>query len=127
MSENFELGQVEIADDVIINLAGIATSTVKGASVARPGMAKGITNMFSKNNYSGGIKIEKNEDIVAVDINIDVVYGSNIKDIANEVQTAVKKEIEAMTSLNVSIVNVHVLNFIQEKGKDLTDTLQITE
>jgi len=117
-NENFENGQVKISDDVVIIIAGIATNGVKGVYSARTGMTDGITNLFTKNNYSKGIKVEVNENTVVLDIFINVEYGCKINEVAREVQTTVKKEIETMTDLIVSSVNVHVQNIITEKEKD---------
>lgn len=117
-NENFEYGEVKISDDVVIIIAGIATSTVKGVYTARTGVADGITNLFTKNNYSKGIKVDINEDTVVLDIFINVEYGCRINEVAKEVQTTVKKEIETMTDLTVAAVNVHVQNIITEKEKD---------
>ncbi len=117
-NENLEFGQVKISDDVVIIIAGIATSGVKGVSTTRTGVAEGISNSFSKNNYSKGIKVEINENTVVLDIFINVEYGYKLSEVAKEVQAAVKKEIETMTDMQVAAVNVHVLNIIQEKEKD---------
>jgi len=117
-NETFENGQVKISDDVVMIIAGIATSTVKGVYSARTGVAEGITNLFSKNNYSKGIKVEINENTVVLDIFINVEYGCKINEVAKEVQATVKKEIETMTDLVVASVNVHVQNIITEKEKE---------
>ncbi len=117
-NEKFEFGQVKISDDVVIIIAGIAASTVKGVNTTRTGVAEGITNLFSKNNYSKGIKVEINENTVVLDIFINVEYGYKINEVAREVQQSVKKEIETMTDLQVAAVNVHVLNIVQDKEKD---------
>ncbi|HAS91090.1 MAG: Asp23/Gls24 family envelope stress response protein [Tissierellia bacterium] len=114
-NEKFEFGQVKISDDVVIIIAGIAASQVKGVNTTRTGVTDGITNLFSKNNYSKGIKVDVNEDTVVVDIFINVEYGYKINEVAREVQLAIKKEIETMTDLKVAAVNVHVLNIVQEK------------
>lgn len=123
-NENLEFGQVKISDDVVIIIAGIATSGVKGVSTTRTGVADGISNLFSKNNYSKGIKVEINENTVVLDIFINVEYGYKISDVAREVQSAVKKEIETMTDMQVAAVNVHVLNIIQDKDKDKVEVIE---
>ena len=118
-NEKFELGQVKISDDVVIIIAGIAASQVKGVNTARTGVTDGITNLFSKNNYAKGKKVEVTEETVVVDIFINVEYGYRINELAKEVQLAIKKEIETMTDLQVAAVNVHVLNIVdKEKDKD---------
>ncbi len=118
-NEKYELGQVKISDDVVIIIAGIAASQVKGVSTARTGVTDGISNLFSKNNYAKGIKVEVTEETVVLDIFINVEYGYRINEVAKEVQMAIKKEIETMTDLQVAAVNVHVLNIVdKDKGKD---------
>ena len=114
-NEKFEFGQVKISDDVVIIIAGIAASQVKGVNTTRTGVTDGITNLFSKNNYAKGIKVEVNEETVVLDIFINVEYGYKINEVAREVQLAIKKEMETMTDLQVAAVNVHVLNIVQEK------------
>ena len=104
-NEKFEFGQVKISDDVVIIIAGIAASQVKGVNTARTGVTDGITNLFSKNNYSKGIKVEVTEETVVLDIFINVEYGYKINEVAREVQLAIKKEIETMTDLQVAAVN----------------------
>lgn len=116
-NEIFENGQVKISDDVVMIIAGIATSSIKGVFTARTGVAEGISNLFSKNNYSKGIKVEINDNTVVLDIYVNVEYGYKINEVAREVQATVKKEIETMTDLTVAGVNVHVLNIVTEKEK----------
>lgn len=122
-NESFEFGQVKISDDVVMIIAGIATSSVKGVYTTRTGVAEGISNLFSKNNYSKGIKVEINENTVVIDIFINVEYGYKLNDVAKEVQSTVKKEIETMTDLTVAAVNVHILNIVQEKDKQEKEKL----
>lgn len=128
-NETFEYGQVKISDDVVIIIAGIATSEVKGVSTTRTGVTEGITGLFSKNTYSKGIKVEINENTVVLDIFINVEYGNKINEVAKNVQKKVKQEIETMTDLTVASVNVHVLNIVQEKEKqkELPETEIITD
>ena len=123
---NSEYGTVRISDDVVINMARIATISVKGVYVARTGIVDGITSLFPRRYYSKGIKVEVNENTVSLDIYINVEYGNNINGIARNVQSAVKKEIEDMTDLSVSAVNVHVLKVVLENENEIppenTDT-----
>ena len=73
------------------------------------GFAGGITEVLSgKKNLAKGIKVEINEDIAKIDVNIIVEYGSRIPDVAFEIQNRVKKSVENMTGLKVEEVNVHV-------------------
>ncbi len=120
-NKEFEFINPKIADEVIITMAGIATSTIKGVTLVRTGVAEGISSIFSRNSYSKGIKVEVNENTVVLDINISVEYGRNINAIAREVQAAVKKEIENMTDMDVAAVNINIINITLEKQAEISE------
>ena len=107
-TEDTENG-IEISNDVIAVIAGVAVSEVQGVASMAGGFAGGITEVLSgKKNLSKGIKVDADEKEVRIDVNIIVEYGSRIPDVAYEIQTRVKKSVENMTGLKVSEVNVHV-------------------
>ena len=100
---------IEISNDVIAVIAGVAVSEVQGVASMSGGFAGGITEVLSgKKNLAKGIKVEKTENTTKIDVNIVVEYGSRIPDIAFEIQNRVKKAVESMTGFKVEEVNVHV-------------------
>lgn len=100
---------IQISNDVVAVIAGVAVSEVQGVSGMSGGFAGGITEVLSgKKNLAKGIKVEINENTARIDVNIIVEYGSRIPDVAFEIQNRVKKSIESMTGLKVEEVNVHV-------------------
>ena len=100
---------IQISSDVVAVIAGVAVSEVQGVSGMSGGFAGGITEVLSgKKNLAKGIKVEINDDIAKIDVNIIVEYGSRIPDVAFEIQNRVKKSVENMTGLKVEEVNVHV-------------------
>lgn len=100
---------IEISDDVVAVIAGVAVSEVPGVASMQSGFAGGISEVLSgKKNRSKGIKVEVNEKTTKIDVNIIVEYGTRIPDVAFEIQNRVKKAVENMTGLKVEEVNVHV-------------------
>ncbi len=125
MSENnqiFENGAVKISDDVVMIIAGIATVGIEGVHSMHTGLVEGFSNLFSKNNYSKGVKVDITEETVSIDVFINVKYGCKINLVAEEVQKAVKKEVETMTDLSVTLVNVNVQNIVTEKNEKIEKT-----
>ena len=101
--------KIEISNDVIAVIAGVAVSEVQGVAGMSGGFAGGISEVLSgKKNLAKGIKVDKNENKVKIDVNIIVEYGTRIPDVAFEIQNRVKKAVENMTGLGVEEVNVHV-------------------
>ena len=100
---------VEISDDVVAVIAGIAVADVQGVAGMAKGFAGGLTEALSgKKNMAKGIKVEITDKEAKIDVNIIVEYGSRIPDVAFEIQNRVKKAVENMTGMNVEEVNVHV-------------------
>ena len=100
---------IQIADDVVAVIAGVAVSEVQGVYGMAGSFAGGISEVLSgKKNLAKGIKVDKEDEKVKIDVNIIVEYGSRIPDVAFEIQNRVKKAVENMTGLVVEEVNVHV-------------------
>ena len=121
---------IEISNDVIAVIAGVSVSEVQGVSAMSGGFAGGITEVLSgKKNMAKGIKVEKAENTVKIDVNIIVEYGSRIPDVAFEIQNRVKKSVEGMTGLKVEEVNVHVqgVNTNIEKNNKNEETENVEE
>ena len=90
---NNDLGHVSISDDVIASVAG-------GTAVS--------TEILGKENYSKGIKVKKDEGKLIIDLYIIVMYGTKISEIANNVQSSVKYQIEKTLGVKVDEVNIFI-------------------
>ena len=100
---------IEISNDVVAVIAGVAVSDVPGVAGMAGGFAGGISEVFSgKKNLAKGIKVDVDNSVARIDVNIIVEYGSRIPDVAFDIQKRVKKAVEEMTGLKVEEVNVHV-------------------
>ena len=100
---------LQISNDVIAVIAGVAVSEVSGVANMAGGFAGGISEVLSgKKNMAKGIKVEKTEEVIKIDVNIIVEYGTRIPDVDFEILNRVKTAVENMTGMSVTEVNVHV-------------------
>ena len=100
---------INISNDVVAVIAGLAASNVPGVADMAGGFASGVSEALSgKKNMAKGIKVDINGNQVKIDVHILVEYGARIPDVAFEIQNRVKTSVENMTGLKVSEVNVHV-------------------
>lgn len=114
-------GKINISEEVISVVAGVASSEVKGvAGMCNP--IGGLSEFFGKKNYSKGVKAVIEENDVKISVSIIVNHGCNIPKIAAEVQEKVKREVETMTSLNVTAVDVYVNSIAMPKEEKPKDT-----
>ena len=112
---------LKISNDAVATYAGIAISEVQGVYGMSGGFA-GITEAISgKKNFAKGIKVDIEEKNVKIDVSIIVEYGARIPDVAFEIQTMVKKSVEAMTGLKVLEVNVHIQGVHPKSEKDIKE------
>ena len=100
---------LNISEDVIGIIAGLAASEVEGIAGMTLGFVDGINQILgSSKKYSKGVKISLEGKKVTIDLYVNVKYGVRIPDVAFEIQNRVKKAVEGMTGLKVVDVNVHV-------------------
>jgi len=111
MEENMNLS---ISEEVISTLAERVITAVAGVHSLNGGIMGGINNMLGK-KASQGIKVDINGNEISMDVYITVEYGVKIPDIAWEIQDKVKKELENMTGMIVTTVNVHIQGINYDK------------
>jgi uncharacterized alkaline shock family protein YloU len=107
-----EQSKVSIAEEVIASIAGIAASEVAGLGTLKGSVADGLASIFGESRQGKGVEASQRAGASAlyVRLKISVKYGYPIHDVAKSVQARVKQEIEAMTGLKVSTIDV----FVQE-------------
>ena len=119
---------LNISEDVIGIIAGLAASEVEGIAGMQLGFVDGINQILgSSKKYSKGVKIELNGKKVTVDIFVNVKYCVRIPDVAWAAQTAVKNAVETMTGLEVVAVNINVQGIIFEKEEKKSAEVEVKE
>lgn len=111
-----ELGQIEVAPEVIEVIAGIATTEVEGVAATRGNFASGVVERFGKKVHNKGIKSSITEEGIAIDVFCSIKYGYAIPKVAKEIQSQIRQAIQNMTDLKIQEVNVHItaIQFEQE-------------
>jgi uncharacterized alkaline shock family protein YloU len=115
--EDGKVGEVQIADEVVATIAGLAATEVKGVSTTFANAANELTGKLSgKKNLSKGVKVLVSPDSVSVDMALTLDYGYGIPETAKQVQEKVKLAIETMTGLQVKEVNIRIagVNIVKE-------------
>ncbi|MCY6959965.1 Asp23/Gls24 family envelope stress response protein [Clostridium brassicae] len=119
MKNEIEMGIVKISDEVVEVIAGLAASEIDGIEGMSATLVGGITQMLSgKKNASKGVKVSVGEESATIDLYVVVRYGVKIHEVAQKVQQNVKKSVESMTGLNVSMVNVYIQDVVLPKAND---------
>lgn len=114
--ENGKVGEVQIADEVVAVIAGLAATEVKGVASTGGNVTNDLAGKFGKKNLSKGVKVSVSPDSVSVDMALTLDYGYGVLETAKQVQEKVKLAIENMTGLQVKEVNVRIagVNIVKE-------------
>ncbi|MGE5552391.1 MAG: Asp23/Gls24 family envelope stress response protein [Betaproteobacteria bacterium] len=104
-----ELGQVNISDEVIGIIAGVAAMECYGlVGMANRNIQDGISELLRREQLNRGVDVRVEPDGVVLDLYIIVEYGTNITEVAHNVMDKVKYTVESQIGVTVSQVNVHV-------------------
>lgn len=103
------LGEVQIAEEVITIIAGLAATEVEGVCSMGGNITKELVSRLGMKNLSKGVCVEVTEEgKIEVFVTINIAYGYAIPAVSGNVQEKVKAAIENMTGLEVSGVNVRI-------------------
>lgn len=110
MELNNDYGKISINDEVISSVAGGAATSCYGivGMASKKQVRDGITEILRKENYSKGIIVKEEEGTLIIDMYIIVMYGTKISEIANNVQSSVKYQIEKTLGIKVNKINIFI-------------------
>jgi len=102
-----EDGRITITEDVIASIARIAAERVDGIahSSTSPG---GLQRIFGGEDLAPNIKAELADGAVRLELRIAVEYGYPVHEVASAVQQNVQNDVERLSGVIVSSVNVNV-------------------
>ncbi|EGA90125.1 hypothetical protein GPDM_06245 [Planococcus donghaensis MPA1U2] len=103
-----DLGNIEVAPEVLEIIASIAATDIEGVASMRGNFASGVVERLGKKVHGKGIKTELSEEGLAIDVYCVINYGVSIPKTALKIQEQVRQTLENMTSLQTQEVNVHI-------------------
>ncbi|MCY0870694.1 MAG: Asp23/Gls24 family envelope stress response protein [Alicyclobacillaceae bacterium] len=122
--QSTELGKIQIADEVLQIIAGLAASEVPGVAGMSGSFAGGLTeSLLGRKNLSKGVKVQFQEGDRActIDVSVALQFGVSIPEVSLNVQERVKNAVESMTGLQVESIHVHVVGVVFQNDKERND------
>ncbi len=111
-------GVVKISEEVVGVIAGISASEIEGIMGLQATLTGGITQVVTgKRNVTKGVKVTVGEHDAIIDMTVGIIYGYKIPETVAKAQKNVKEQVETITGLKVSAVNV-IVNNIHLKEKE---------
>lgn len=115
--ENGNMGQVQIVDEVVAIIAGLAATEVEGVASMAGNITNELVSKLGKKSLSKGIRVKVEDGIVNVNVALNIAYGYSVPKTCKKVQEKVKAAIENMTGLEVEKVDIQIANVSISKEK----------
>lgn len=108
-------GAVMISEDVVAAIVAQAVKDVEGVVSISVKPGADIADMLVKKNWGKGIRVEISENnSVSIDCDVQIGYGQSVVTVAKSVQDAVTAQVESMTGVKVTAVNVNVCGILRQ-------------
>ena len=114
--EEGTLGEIQISDEVVATIAGLAATEVEGVASMAGNLTNELIGKLGIKNLSKGVKVLVTGRSVDVDLALHIKYNYSIVKVSKDVQERVKNAIESMTGLEVAMVNINIVNV--DMGKE---------
>jgi uncharacterized alkaline shock family protein YloU len=101
------LGRITIANDAVAQLVGYTAAECYGVVGMTPRGGR-VGRLLARDRLTQGIEVERAEGGVAIDLHVIVEYGLNLAEVAATVRSRVAYEVERLTGLPVTRVEVHI-------------------
>lgn len=107
-------GKTTITDNVVATIAGIAIRGTEGVHSVGRGASKAMGAVTGRTSGASGarraVKVEVGEKQTAIDVDVEVEYGTPIHELADLIRTHVTDAVETMTGLEVVEINIVVFD-----------------
>lgn len=109
-----KLGNIIISPNVVKDIVNEVITTIDNVlGVSSPEVNTKLSNFFKQDDKKT-LEVEMGETECVIEVSISVVYGCKIKDVAYEVQKAIKEKVEEMTGITVREVTVVIDKVVKE-------------
>jgi uncharacterized alkaline shock family protein YloU len=105
LTERGELGTIRIAPDAVAQIVGHTAAECYGV-VGMSG--KGLKRLLTRDRLTQGIDVATSAEGLRVDLHVVVEYGLNLTEVASTLRNRVAYEVERLTGLKVSTIEVHI-------------------
>lgn len=100
-------GTLHITDEVVAIIAEAAVHDTVGVAGTSGGIREEFIRVVSK-NPARGITVQSAENETEIEVKVSLFFGVNIQEVCYQMQEKIKQEVEMMTGVAVSAVNVYV-------------------
>lgn len=125
--EDMVNGTVKISPRVLEIISSIAAQEVDGVYAMRDSISNTFNSLFNRNNHGKGVTIDQNDDSLTADIYAYFDYGVAVPTVSLNLQKALREQMNFMTDLNLTDINVHVVGLVAKKEDGNIEVVKVSE
>ncbi len=100
-------GKVVYSENIVQSIVAIAVTSVEGVSI----------KSGKKSSLKDSIKVVTDKSGISVSVNVSVLYGYNVPDIAYNIQHGIRQNVENMSKYKISKIDVYINDVLFEEPK----------
>ena len=102
-------GQTTIANEVIAQIVGLTVLECYGVvGMAATSLSPGVARLLSRERLTQGVRVRQENGALAIDLYVVIEYGLNLAEVAANVRSRVRYQVERLTLLPVGSLQIHV-------------------
>ena len=124
-----DLGLIKIHGNVISSIVRRAALSIDGISrLSGSSFVDNIAEIVgSRKIHDRAIAIEIDEDKVAIEIKVNLLFGYNVPEIAAQVQSVIIEEVEKVTGMTATSVNVIIQEIEEAPVPETEEPKEVSE
>jgi uncharacterized alkaline shock family protein YloU len=102
-------GSVSFADEVIAQIVGLTVLECYGVvGMAATSLTRGVAHLLSRDRLTQGVSVRRDPAGLAIDLYVVVEFGLNLAEVAANLRSRVKYQVEKLTELEVASLQIHI-------------------
>ena len=102
-------GELIIPSEVIAQIVGLTVLECYGVvGMAATSLTRGVADLLSRDRLTQGVRVRREPAGMAIDLYVVVEFGLNLAEVAANLRSRVKYQVEKLTELEVAALQIHI-------------------
>jgi uncharacterized alkaline shock family protein YloU len=102
-------GQLIVPNEVIAQIVGLTVLECYGVvGMAATSLSQGVARLLSRERITQGVGVRRDAGRLTIDLYVIVEYGLNLAEVASNVRSRVKYNVEKLTQIPVESLQIHI-------------------
>jgi uncharacterized alkaline shock family protein YloU len=102
-------GELVLPNEVIAQIVGLTVLECYGVvGMAATSLSQGVARLLSRERITQGVGVRRDGGRLTIDLYVIVEYGLNLAEVASNVRSRVKYNVEKLTQITVESLQIHI-------------------